>query len=157
MRTPRRIAVVVAWLGVATSVYLAIASDLPQVVIVLVFFASFVPYVLWLRVEPYFERPRIVPTTSNAGSVETGPDAGPLLCAHCGRPITADPGFSLHVLEGMHGLCFHLEYEHPGDPDLPCSDTGCFQWALQLYQAKLRELGVDPGDVIGEAVEARFR
>jgi hypothetical protein len=148
MRTPRGIAIVLACLGIATSVYLAFATDLPHVVAVVVFFASFVPYVLWMRVKPYFERPPVVLTTSNTGSAKLGPDAGPLRCAHCGRPITADPGFSLGVLESMHWLCFHLEFEHPGDPDLPCSDPGCFQRALQVYQAKLRELGVDPGDVI---------
>jgi hypothetical protein len=25
----------------------------------------------------------------------------------------------------MHALCFHLEFEHDGDPDLPCLDLAC--------------------------------
>jgi hypothetical protein len=30
------------------------------------------------------------------------------------------------VFEKMHWLCFHLEYEHPGDPDAPCGDPSCY-------------------------------
>ena len=57
----------------------------------------------------------------------------------------------------MHWLCFHLEFEHPGDPDVACSDPSCHVWLLEIYKAKLRELGVQPDAVITEAVKKRFR
>ena len=147
MRTPRLIAIVFAWAVAATAVYLAFATDLPRGVIVLIFFAGFVPYVLWLRIEPYFERSRIAGTEADAG----------LDCARCRRPIVADPAASRDLLEGMHWLCFHLEFEHDGDPDLPCSDTGCPQWRLEVYAAKLRELGADPREVLDDRIAERLR
>ncbi len=83
-------------------------------------------------------------------------DDNRVLCRRCGRPIVADPGLSHHVFEGMHWLCFHLEYEHEGDPDLPCNDPSCRVWRLEVYESKLRELGLEPSDVLGAAVEKRF-
>jgi hypothetical protein len=77
-------------------------------------------------------------------------------CSRCGRPITVDPKISRDIFEGMHWLCFHLEFEHGTDPDLPCYDPSCPRWKLDVFEAKLRELGVDPNDVILQAIKERF-
>jgi len=76
------------------------------------------------------------------------------VCKRCGRAILVNPAVSADVLEGMHWLCFHLEFEHgETDPDLPCSDfTGCPWWTIRHYEDKLRELGVDPAIVRQEAI-----
>jgi hypothetical protein len=29
------------------------------------------------------------------------------------------------TFEKMHWLCFHLEFEHDGDPDIACADPSC--------------------------------
>ena len=78
-------------------------------------------------------------------------------CRRCGRPIQGDSALHADIFEGMHRLCFHLEYEHPGDPDLPCEDPGCPIWRAQTLEAKLRSLGVDPDKVIEAAIEERYR
>ena len=46
-------------------------------------------------------------------------------CKKCDRPITTDAALARAVFEGMHWLCFHLEFEHPEDPDVPCGDPTC--------------------------------
>jgi len=51
--------------------------------------------------------------------------AAPVSCKRCGRPVETDAALASDVFEGMHWLCFHLEFEHPGDPDLPCMDPSC--------------------------------
>lgn len=79
-----------------------------------------------------------------------------LHCRRCGQPVIADPVASRELFEGMHWLCFHLEFEHETDPDLPCTDPSCPQWHLQVYEAKLRELGADPNEVIAQAIHARW-
>jgi hypothetical protein len=49
-----------------------------------------------------------------------------LKCRRCGRPVVVNAA-NYNVLEGMHRVCFHLEYEHGNnDPDEPCDDPGCF-------------------------------
>ena len=46
-------------------------------------------------------------------------------CPRCGRPIEVNRDLADELFEGMHWLCFHLEFEHPGDPDAPCAAPGC--------------------------------
>ena len=77
-------------------------------------------------------------------------------CRRCLRPIHGDRGLHEDIFEGMHLLCFHLEFEHPGDPDLPCDDPGCFVRREQILGSKLRELGHDPQAVIEAAIRAEF-
>lgn len=145
MRTGRRIAICCTWAITAVAVYLALATGVSQGIVLLVFVGSFLPYVLWLLVEPYLASDRTPP-----------PDVG-VQCRRCNRPVLVDPVRSRDVFEGMHWLCFHLEFEHEGDPDLPCADPSCPQWRLQVYENGLRELGVSPEDVMARAIDARFR
>lgn len=59
------------------------------------------------------------------------------------------------MFEGMHWLCFHLEFEHDTDPDVACGDiAGCPWWIIRYYERKLRELGVDPQAVRLEGIES---
>ena len=76
-------------------------------------------------------------------------------CRRCGEAIEVNPALSADVFEGMHWLCFHLEFEHSGtDPDRPCSDyTSCPWWTIRHYEEKLRALGVDPQSVINETIQ----
>jgi hypothetical protein len=70
------------------------------------------------------------------------------VCRRCGRIIEVDPALSVAALEGMHWLCFHLEFEHDVDPDVPCADTmSCPWWTIRHYEEKLSQLNVDPRDV----------
>jgi len=48
-------------------------------------------------------------------------------CRRCQRAITTDPALASDMFEGMHWLCFHLEFEHTGDPDVPCGDPTCYR------------------------------
>ena len=55
------------------------------------------------------------------------------ICKRCGKPIKFNSVSQLAITEGMHWVCFHLEYEHISedgktmlDPDEPCSDPSCF-------------------------------
>jgi hypothetical protein len=59
------------------------------------------------------------------------------------------------LFEGMHWLCFHLEFEHPGDPDAPCTDPTCHVIRPQIYAQALREVGIDPQNVMREYVARR--
>jgi hypothetical protein len=80
------------------------------------------------------------------------------ICKRCGRKITVNPALSADVFEGMHWLCFHLEFEHGvTDPDLPCSDYSCPWSIIQSYEEKLREQGIDPVAVIQEAIHRHAR
>ena len=72
----------------------------------------------------------------------------PNRCRRCGLVIEVDLALSVGALEGMHWLCFHLEFEHDADPDLPCADIlGCPWWTIRHYEEKLRQLNIDPSDV----------
>ncbi len=52
------------------------------------------------------------------------------LCKRCGRPVVVNLAYCDDLYEGMHWLCFHLEFEHVDvDPDEPCTDPGCY-WKL---------------------------
>ncbi len=49
-----------------------------------------------------------------------------LTCRRCGKPVVVNAA-NYKTFEGMHWVCFHLEYEHVNhDPDEPCEDPGCF-------------------------------
>ena len=77
-------------------------------------------------------------------------------CRRCGRIIEVDPALSLSVFEGMHWLCFHLEYEHDGDPDLPCRDySACPWWTIRYYEQKLHDLGLSPEVVRLEGIKRK--
>ena len=60
------------------------------------------------------------------------------------------------VFEGMHWLCFHLEYEHAADPDVPCEDPSCPWFLIEVYRGKLQELGVDPDEVLKAAINRQW-
>lgn len=83
----------------------------------------------------------------------------PDTCKRCGRKISVNPALSRDVFEGMHWLCFHLEFEHGDtDPDLPCSDfTSCPWWTIRHYEEKFRQMGFDPKAVIQEAIDRHAR
>ena len=60
------------------------------------------------------------------------------------------------MFEGMHWLCFHLEFEHDGDPDVACSCPSCPWWHIDVLKAELVRLGADPVEVMARAIDARF-
>jgi hypothetical protein len=68
------------------------------------------------------------------------PDGELPICVGCRQPVEVYPElYDAH--SQMHLLCFHLAYEHEGDPDAPCSDSGCPQWRLRLAEHSLRRHG----------------
>jgi hypothetical protein len=83
----------------------------------------------------------------------------PDTCKRCGRQISVNPSLSKDAFEGMHWLCFHLEFEHGDrDADLPCSDfTSCPWWTIRHYEERLEQMGVDPKLVIQEAIRRHAR
>ena len=63
----------------------------------------------------------------------------------------------------MHWICFHLEYEHRVDfeteseasgsvcdADNACSDPDCPMLKIRIYEEALRELGIEPGQLIAD-------
>jgi hypothetical protein len=64
---------------------------------------------------------------------------------------------SYEVFEKMHWLCFHPEFEHSGDPDVPCGDPACPWWHIEVFRKKLIETGIDPKVVLSEAVRDRWQ
>lgn len=47
------------------------------------------------------------------------------ICRFCGKPVTVNEDY-YDVFEGMHWLCFHLNFEHGEyDYDEPCDDPSC--------------------------------
>lgn len=77
------------------------------------------------------------------------------VCKRCNKPVTANVK-NYDVFEQMHWLCFHLEYEHDGDPDRACGDPSCPWWHIEVLKQKLSQLGLDPEAVIEEAIGKRF-
>lgn len=76
-------------------------------------------------------------------------------CRRCGRPIEENAA-NAAIFEGMHWLCFHLEFEHDADPDVACSDfAGCPWWTIAHLEREVKELGLDPSQVVLEAVRRR--
>ena len=57
------------------------------------------------------------------------------------------------VFEQMHWLCFHIMFEHFGDPDEPCEDPSCPWRHVLIFRRKLEQLGYDPDDVLWNANE----
>jgi len=47
------------------------------------------------------------------------------------------------VFEQMHYVCFHYEFEHPGDPDLECDAGGCPAAGVHHASRFIRTDGVD--------------
>ena len=64
---------------------------------------------------------------------------------------------SYDLFEQMHWLCFHLEFEHEGDPDMACGDPSCLWWHIDVFKNKLDQLGVDPEALIKEAIEKMWK
>jgi len=60
------------------------------------------------------------------------------------------------VQEKMHWLCFHLEFEHSGDPDSPCNDPDCPWWRIEFFRKKLESLGCDPKQVLSDALNEHW-
>ncbi len=77
------------------------------------------------------------------------------LCVRCGKPVTRFYE-DYTVFERMHWLCFHLEFEHDGDPDEPCNDPSCPWWHIDVYKRKLQELELDPQRVLNDAIDQRW-
>ncbi len=77
------------------------------------------------------------------------------ICKRCKLPVTVNAS-NYDVFEQMHWLCFHLEYEHEGDPDKACGDPGCPWQHIDILEEKLRQLGVDPDAVIEETITRRW-
>ena len=74
-----------------------------------------------------------------------------LVCRRCSRPIVANAA-DVGTFEGMHWLCFHLEFEHRSDPDVACMDPSCPWLHIRFYREALRTHGVDPDEALREAV-----
>ena len=77
------------------------------------------------------------------------------ICVRCGKPVEVNKDY-YDVFEKMHWLCFHLEFEHSGDPDEPCADPSCPWWHIQVFRSKLEEIGHDPQDVLEQAMKQRW-
>jgi hypothetical protein len=73
-------------------------------------------------------------------------------CARCGRPIEVNRDLAAERFAGMHWLCFHLEVEHPGDPDAPCASPTCHVARPAIYAQALRDAGLDPHAILREAI-----
>ena len=77
------------------------------------------------------------------------------VCKRCSKPVTVNAD-NYDTFEQMHWLCFHLEYEHVGDPDTACGDPSCPWWHIQVLKQRLSQLGLDAEAIIEEAVAQRF-
>jgi len=78
------------------------------------------------------------------------------ICVKCKKPVEVNRKL-YEVFEKMHWLCFHFEYEHEGDPDRPCNDPGCIWWQLEVYKKKLENMGLDPKEVLEQAIKERWK
>ena len=76
-------------------------------------------------------------------------------CVRCGRPVEINREL-YQVFERMHWLCFHMEFEHEGDPDASCRDPSCPNWQLEVLRAALKQLGHDPDEIIQEEIRRRY-
>ncbi|MCF8210512.1 MAG: hypothetical protein K9K38_14095 [Rhodoferax sp.] len=74
----------------------------------------------------------------------------PLLCLACKKPVEVFKD-DYDVFEQMHWLCFHLQFEHEGDPDEDCGDPSCPWGVIDALEQKLRSLGIDPAQVRADA------
>lgn len=79
----------------------------------------------------------------------------PLICVHCHRPVVVNRE-SYEVFEKMHWLCFHLTFEHEGDPDAPGNDPTCPWWTIEVYENHLKHKGEDTQRIMGNAIKERY-
>jgi len=79
----------------------------------------------------------------------------PLNCVRCNKPVEEHREY-YDIHEKMHWLCFHLEYEHEGDPDRSCSDPSCPWWHIEVYKSKLKSLGLNPEEILEKAIDERW-
>jgi len=80
----------------------------------------------------------------------------PLLCRRCGLPVEAGAAH-YEVFEQMHYVCFHYEFEHPGDPDVECRAGGCPASGRDVAPAWTRISGVhlaQAGNTVAPAILA---
>lgn len=80
--------------------------------------------------------------------------AQPPICVKCRKPVSRAE--NVELFEGMHWLCFHLEYEHEADPDEACQDPSCPWWLIRVLWQELERLGEDPKKVVEQAIEGRW-
>lgn len=78
-----------------------------------------------------------------------------LNCVRCGKPVEANAE-CYELFEKMHWLCFHLEFEHDGDPDRACNDPSCPWWHIEVYRRELEKRGVEPDAVLTDAITQRW-
>jgi hypothetical protein len=77
------------------------------------------------------------------------------LCVRCGKPVTVHAG-EYEIFEKMHWLCFHLEFEHAGDPDEPCGEDGAFaELARPMETEDAGGYVTEDRDLIGAKFHAR--
>ncbi len=76
-------------------------------------------------------------------------------CVRCGRPIEVNRDLAAERFRHMHWLCFHLEFEHAGDPDAPCVHFSCHVARPEIYAQALRDGGIDPQAVMRDALARR--
>lgn len=78
------------------------------------------------------------------------------ICVYCNKPVEKYSD-DYEVFEKMHWLCFHLVYEHDGDPDKACDDPSCPWFHIEVLRNKLEELGIEPQEVITEAINKKWK
>lgn len=80
---------------------------------------------------------------------------GEKICEFCKQPVEVNKD-NYEIFENMHWLCFHIVYEHHGDPDAKCNDPSCPWWHLEILRDKLNQLGIDPNEEIEKAITKRW-
>jgi len=75
-------------------------------------------------------------------------------CRLCSQPVRVNRE-QYEVFEKMHWLCFHIVFEHSGDPDEACTDPSCPWWQLDILRRRVTELGDDPARAIRQAIDEK--
>jgi predicted nucleotidyltransferase len=78
-----------------------------------------------------------------------------LICVRCNKLVEKNKEL-YEVFEKMHWLCFHLEFEHEGDPDIHCDDPSCPWWLIKVYKEKLKSMGLDPEEIMEQAIKEHW-
>ena len=78
-----------------------------------------------------------------------------LICRRCAKPVVVHRE-NYVVFEGMHWLCFHLEFEHAGDPDEACGDVSCPWWQMEVYKSAFEAAGGNPSSALDDAISKRW-
>ena len=78
------------------------------------------------------------------------------LCKRCKKPVEVNATY-YDTFEQMHWLCFHLEFEHEGDPDEACGDPSCPWLHIEVFQEKLRQLGLNPEQLLSDGLVKRHQ